>query len=83
MLPRIAELSSLTEDDTDTIIHPVLRWYRVWTDGCRYLQGKLMFDDIDLLVMLQLVARVVADSLEIFASHPYQHDAEPATGPTV
>lgn len=87
MLPRIAEeLSSLTEDDTSAIIHPCLAvvsrrhmdgWVPVFT------QGELMFDDIDLLVMLQLVARVVADSLgNFFAYTPYQHDAEPATGLT-
>jgi hypothetical protein len=29
-------------------------------------QGALMFDDIDLFTMLQLVARVVADSLGNF-----------------
>ncbi|MCZ5115515.1 hypothetical protein O5833_28585, partial [Escherichia coli] len=72
--PRIAEeLSSLTEDDTDAIIHPcravVSRrhmdgWVPVFT------QGALMFDDIDLLVMLQLVARVVADSLGNFLPTP-------------
>lgn len=70
MLPRIAEeLSSLTEDDTSAIIHPCLAvvsrrhmdgWVPVFT------QGELMFDDIDPLVMLQLVARVVADSLGNF-----------------
>lgn len=74
MLPRIAEeLSSLTEDDTDAIIHPCLAvvsrrhmdgWVPVFT------RGELMFDDIDLLVMLQLVARVVADSLGNFCLHP-------------
>ncbi|EPZ2970032.1 phage tail assembly chaperone, partial [Escherichia coli] len=75
MLPRIAEeLSSLTEDDTSAIIHPCLAvvsrrhmdgWVPVFT------QGELMFDDIDLLVMLQLVARVVADSLGNFLQgHP-------------
>lgn len=32
--------------------------------------GQLMFDDIDLLTMLQLVARVVADSLGNFAGLP-------------
>lgn len=60
MLPRIAEeLSSLTEDDTDAIIHPCLavvsrrhmdRWVPVFT--------------------LQLVARVVADSLGNFLPTP-------------
>ncbi len=50
MLPRIAEeLSSLTEDDTDAIIHPCLAvvsrrhmdgWVPVFT------RGELMFDDM-------------------------------------
>ncbi|EBQ1834569.1 hypothetical protein A0Q22_20690, partial [Salmonella enterica] len=31
-----------------------------------FSSGQLMFDDIDLLTMLQLVARVVADSLGNF-----------------
>jgi hypothetical protein len=70
MLPRIAEeLSSLTEDDTDAIIHPCLavvsrRHMDGW--GPVFNSGQLMFDDIDLLTMLQLVARVVADSLGNF-----------------
>ncbi|SPX13534.1 putative phage related protein [Escherichia coli] len=87
MLPRIAEeLSSLTEDDTDAIIHPCLAvvsrrhmdgWVPVFT------QGELMFDDIDLLVMLQLVARGSPIRWEIFCLHPLPaHDAEPATGLT-
>ena len=62
-----------TEDDTDAIIHPCLAvvsrrhmdgWVPVFT------QGELMFDDIDLLVMLHLVARVVADSLGNFLPTP-------------
>ncbi|CWY81015.1 bacteriophage protein [Salmonella enterica subsp. enterica serovar Typhi] len=70
LLPRIAEeLSSLTEEDTNAIIHPCLAvvsrkhmggWAPVFNSG------QLMFDDIDLLTMLQLVARVVADSLGNF-----------------
>ncbi|MCT6998735.1 phage tail assembly chaperone, partial [Salmonella enterica] len=70
LLPRIAEeLSSLTEEDTNAIIHPCLAvvarqngnaWVPVFNSG------QLMFDDIDLFSMLQLVARVVADSLGNF-----------------
>lgn len=74
MLPRIAEeLSSLTEDDTDAIIHPCLAVVsRRHMDGWVpvFAQGELMFDDIDLLVMLHLVARVVADSLGNFLPTP-------------
>lgn len=75
MLPRIAEeLSSLTRRWTPMrLFIPVLAvvsrrhmdgWVPVFT------QGELMFDDIDLLVMLQLVARVVADSLGNFLPTP-------------
>ncbi|EEJ0779844.1 hypothetical protein GSC47_000275 [Salmonella enterica] len=70
LLPRIAdELASLTEEDTNAIIHPCLAvvarqngnaWVPVFNSG------QLMFDDIDLFSMLQLVARVVADSLGNF-----------------
>ncbi|MDY0425338.1 phage tail assembly chaperone, partial [Enterobacter rongchengensis] len=35
-----------------------------WVPVCQ--QGSMAFDDIDLFVMLQLVARVVADSLGNF-----------------
>lgn len=70
LLPRIAdELSKLTEDDTNAIIHPCLAMVvrengKQWTPVFR--SGELMFDDIDLFSMLQLVARVVADSLGNF-----------------
>jgi len=70
LLPRIADvLSSLTEEDTNTIIHPCLAVVsRKHMDGWIpvFNSGQLMFDDIDLLIMLQLVARVVADSLGNF-----------------
>ncbi len=42
-----------------------------------------MFDDIDLFTMLQLVARVVADSLGNFERTPRQRDAHPASGLTL
>lgn len=70
LLPRIAEeLSSLTEEDTNAIIHPCLavvsrKHMGGWTPV--FNSGQLVFDDIDLLTMLQLVARVVADSLGNF-----------------
>ncbi|KHM28123.1 phage tail assembly chaperone [Klebsiella aerogenes] len=70
LLPRIAdELSKLTEDDTNAIIHPCLAMVvrengKQWTPVFR--SGELMFDDIDLFSMLQLVVRVVADSLGNF-----------------
>ncbi|EOE0160106.1 phage tail assembly chaperone [Klebsiella pneumoniae] len=70
LLPRIAdELSKLTEEDTNAIIHPCLAMVvrengKQWTPVFR--SGELMFDDIDMFSMLQLVARVVADSLGNF-----------------
>ncbi|HBM9992364.1 TPA: hypothetical protein L1L70_004658 [Escherichia coli] len=70
LLPRIADvLSSLSEEDTNAIIHPCLSVVsRKHMDGWTpvFNSGQLMFDDIDLLTMLQLVARVVADSLGNF-----------------
>lgn len=70
VLPRIAEeLSALSDEDTDAIIHPCLakvsrQHLKSWVPV--FNQGSLAFDDIDLFVMLQLVARVVADSLGNF-----------------
>ncbi|MBJ9353551.1 hypothetical protein GHT41_07735 [Citrobacter koseri] len=70
VLPRIAEeLSALSDDDTSAIIHPCLSVVvrkngTLWTPVFR--SDELMFDDIDLFTMLQLVARVVADSLGNF-----------------
>ncbi|HIF6258333.1 hypothetical protein HB664_20495 [Enterobacter sp. DNB-S2] len=70
LLPRIAdELASMKEEDTNAIIHPCLSVVArkngtVWTPV--FNSGELMFDDINLLIMLQLVARVVADSLGNF-----------------
>lgn len=74
LLPRIAdELSKLSEDDTNAIIHPCLAVVgrqngKTWAPVFR--SGELMFDDIDLFSMLQLVARVVADSLGNFLPEP-------------
>ncbi|HAW2832183.1 TPA: hypothetical protein JLR02_000789 [Escherichia coli] len=74
VLPRIAsELSALSDEDTDAIIQPCLavvarRNGKNWTPVFR--SGELMFDDIDLMVMLRLVARVVADSLGNFLQEP-------------
>lgn len=70
VLPRIADtLAALPDEDVNAVIHPCLSvvsrqhgqgWAPVFP------QGALMFDDIDLFTMLQLVARVVADSLGNF-----------------
>ncbi|MGP6939553.1 phage tail assembly chaperone [Klebsiella pneumoniae] len=70
VLPKIADtLSALPDEDVNAVIYPCLSvvnrqhqkgWVKVFD------QGALMFDDIDLFTMLQLVARVVADSLGNF-----------------
>ena len=70
VLPKIADtLAALPEEDVNAVIHPCLGvvmrqhekgWVKIFD------QGALMFDDIDLFTMLQLVARVVADSLGNF-----------------
>ncbi|MGA9607000.1 MAG: hypothetical protein WBR21_08260 [Rouxiella badensis] len=70
VLPKIADtLSGLTEEDTNAIIHPCLavvsrKAGNKWTPV--FSQGELMFDDINLVNMLQLVGRVVVDSLGNF-----------------
>jgi len=69
-LPKIANaLSDMSDDDVNAILHPCLAvvsrqqgkgWVPVFT------QGTLMFDDLDLMTMLKLVARVVEESLGNF-----------------
>ncbi|CCF09296.1 phage tail assembly chaperone [Pantoea ananatis] len=71
VLPKIADaVAGLSEEDTNAIIFPCLavvqrahgkdRWVPV-------MQGNdLAFDDIDLFSMLQIVGRVVGDSLGNF-----------------
>ena len=70
VLPKITDtLAALPDEDVNAVIHPCLGvvmrqhekgWVKIFD------QGALMFDDIDLFTMLQLVARVVADSLGNF-----------------
>lgn len=50
--------------ETNWCAFGVIGWTPVFNSG------QLMFDDIDLLTMLQLVARVVADSLGNFLPTP-------------
>jgi len=70
ILPKIADtLAALPDEDVNAVIHPCLgvvsrQHLKNWTPV--FNQGALMFDDIDLFTMLQLVARVVADSLGNF-----------------
>lgn len=69
-LPKIADsLAGLSEEDTNAIIFPCLSVVarqngKVWAPVM--VQGALMFDDIDLMSMLQIVGRVVGDSLGNF-----------------
>lgn len=70
VLPKIARtLADLSEEDCNAILYPCLAvvsrehmkgWVPVFS------QGELAFDDIELMALLQLVARVVADSLGNF-----------------
>ncbi len=69
-LPKIADaLAGLPDDDVNAIFHPCLsvvarKHDKGWT--AVFSQGELMFDDIDLMTLLSLVAQVVADSLGNF-----------------
>lgn len=70
LLPKVASaVADLSDDDVNAILRPCLsvvsrRHMKTWVPVCA--EGDMRFDDIDLLVMLQLVARVVADSLGNF-----------------
>ncbi|MBU9819919.1 hypothetical protein J1782_08465 [Rahnella sp. BCC 1045] len=70
ILPKIADaVSAMSDDDVNAILFPCLavvsrQHMKSWVSVCP--QGGMAFDDIDLLTMLQLVARVVADSLGNF-----------------
>jgi hypothetical protein len=81
VLPKIADaVAGLSEEDTNAIIFPCLavvqrahgkdRWVPV-------MQGNdLAFDDIDLFSMLQIVGRVVGDSLGNFLPAPPEKGTE-------
>ncbi|WP_210531142.1 phage tail assembly chaperone, partial [Pantoea ananatis] len=64
-LPKIADsLAEMSEEDTNAIIFPCLSVVarqngKVWAPVMS--QNELMFDDIDLMSMLQIVGRVVGD----------------------
>lgn len=70
ILPKIADaVSKLSDEDCNAILFPCLsvvsRYHmKGWVPV--FNQDSLAFDDIDLFTMLQLVARVVADSLGNF-----------------
>jgi hypothetical protein len=62
-------LADVSDDDSNAIIHPCLAVVSrqngtVYTSI--FTSGQLMFDDIDMMDMLQIVARVVGDSLGNF-----------------
>lgn len=67
VIPKIASaVSALSDDDLNAVLFPCLtvtarkvdkNWYPVFRDGV------LMYDDLNMIDMLQLVARVVGDSL--------------------
>lgn len=83
VLPKIAEsLADMSEEDTNAIIFPCLSVVsrqsgKAWAPVMN--QSELMFDDIDLMSMLQLVGRVVGDSLGNFL--PAAPDSETAPPP--
>lgn len=81
-LPVMAQtLSDMSEDDSNAILHPCLSVVSR-RQGDRYSpifsNGQLMFDDIDLISMLQIAARVVGDSLGNFLGE-LQGDEQAAT----
>ncbi|AEF45914.1 putative bacteriophage protein [Serratia sp. AS12] len=69
-LPVIANtLSDLSDEDSNAIIHPCLAVVSRETGKSYtaiFTSSQLMFDDIDLMDMLQIVARVVGNSLGNF-----------------
>ena len=84
VLPRIAQsLSDLSDADANAVIFPCLavvtrQHQKSWVP---VLQGDaIAFDDIDMLEMLQIVGRVVGDSLGNFLrelpTKPTQEQAE-------
>ncbi|QHM71276.1 phage tail assembly chaperone [Mixta intestinalis] len=85
LLPVIADtVAGMSDSDCDAIIHPCLSVVsrqngKTWAPVFR--SGELMFDDIDLMTMLQLVARVIGESLGNF--FPEHLDSETASPQTV
>lgn len=85
MIPKIADsLSALSDDDANAVIYPCLavvarKHGKNWTPI--FVQGELMFDDIDLIEMLQLVGRVVGDSLGNFLRELPATETQPPNTP--
>jgi hypothetical protein len=74
VLPSLAEkMASLPESDIDAITGMCLAVVRRKTAGnwaAIYSNGSLMFDDIDMLVMLRIVGKVAWDNLGNFFPAP-------------
>ncbi len=70
LLPKIAQsLAGMSDDDCNAILYPCLsvvsrQHQKGWTPV--FSQGQMMFDDINLVSMLQIVSKVVGDSLGNF-----------------
>ncbi|MDC7868795.1 hypothetical protein QNH99_06110 [Pantoea allii] len=81
LLPVVADkLAMLSEEDTNAIIFPCLAVVQRAHGKDRWVpvaQGNdLAFDDIDLFSMLQIVGRVVGDSLGNFLPAPPEKETE-------
>ncbi|HGJ5876699.1 MAG TPA: phage tail assembly chaperone [Arsenophonus sp.] len=74
VLPIMANsIAQMSDEDCNAILHPCLavvsrKNTKTWTPIFR--QGELMFDDIDLKTMLEIVAHVIGDSLGNFFHAP-------------
>lgn len=70
VLPKIAQsLSELSDDDANAVIFPCLavaarKHGKTWMPV--FASGELAFDDLDMMGMLQIVGRVIGDSLGNF-----------------
>lgn len=74
LLPKVADaVASMSDEDCNAIMHPCLSVVSrkngsTWTPIFR--DGVLMFDDIDMMAMLQIVGNVVKGSLGDFFTTP-------------
>ena len=86
VLPKIAQVAAdMSDEDVNAVLHPCLAVVsrqsgKNWAPIFR--SGELMFDDIDLMSMLQIAGRVVGDSLGNFLpaapAKPPEASADPA-----
>jgi len=86
VLPKIAQVAAdMSDEDVNAVLHPCLavvsrQTGKNWAPVFR--SGELMFDDIDLMSMLQIAGRVVGDSLGNFLPvrpvKPAETSADPA-----